>query len=239
MSAKVAGETLGISVPTVVEGLLGTSALATQNARLAGWAQRIVRHAAVRLDIRGKVPSDQAFVVMSNHQSHFDVPLLYAALGSNLRMVAKRELFRIPIFGRALHDAGFVEVDRKNRASAIENLNRARDTLGRGVNIWIAPEGTRSKDGTLGRFKKGGFILAQSAGCPILPVSVSGTRDILPSGSLRTKPGVSVRIVIHDPIDTRPRPGEDETKTRERLVKAVRAVIEEGLRTGIPVEAHP
>jgi 1-acyl-sn-glycerol-3-phosphate acyltransferase len=154
---------------------------------------------------------------MSNHQSHYDIPGLYQALHVPLRMVAKKELFRIPFMAGAMRAAGFVELDRRNRESAIRTLQLAHERLREAMSIWIAPEGTRSKTGTLGSFKKGGFHLALQAGMRILPVAIDGTRHVLPSGGLKVTRGRSVRVAIEPPVDP-------QAYGSERLAEMVGAV---------------
>src|SRR6188508_2579052 len=150
-----------ITAPTVLEALVGAGNREEHDRRLREFARRVVTRARIQLSVEGadKVPLDRALVYMSNHQSHIDIPVLYASVPSpSLRMVAKTELFRIPGFGRAMRNAEFVEVDR---ASAVDSLRRAAATLASGVSVWIAPEGHRSRDGVLGPLKKGGFHLAR------------------------------------------------------------------------------
>ena len=162
---------------------------------------------------------------MSNHQSLYDIPVLYRTLPLRLRMVAKAELFRIPIWAQAMRAAGFIELDRSARERAIESLERAKAAIERGTSIWIAPEGTRSQDGSLGAFKLGGFHLAAGAGARILPVTVSGTRAILPAKGARVTPGAEVRVTVHAPVD----PADYGGEVTDPLVQAVRRAIESAL----------
>jgi 1-acyl-sn-glycerol-3-phosphate acyltransferase len=144
-----------------------------------------------------------------------------------MRMVAKKELFDIPLFGRAMRESGFVEVDRGNHKSAIESLDHAKDALARGVSIWIAPEGTRSQTGAMGPFKKGGFFLAMKTGAPILPVTVRGTHDVLPPHQLKLHREIDVDVIVHDAIETAEL--VDTSRSREELMQRVRAQIEGAL----------
>jgi 1-acyl-sn-glycerol-3-phosphate acyltransferase len=198
--------------------------------RLARWASNIARHLDLKLDVAGRenLRPGETYLVMSNHQSLYDIPVLFVAIGSNIRMIAKKELFQVPIFGKALAEGGFIAIDRQNRAAAFRSLQRASDVLASGTHVWIAPEGTRSKTGRLLPFKKGAFYLALEAGLPILPVTLSGTRDALPSGGYRSVPGALVRVTIHPKIDPRPfiaqgRPG------RDNLMAEVRRTLESAL----------
>ena len=133
----------------------------------------------VHVEGRDHMADGATYLVMSNHQSLYDVPVIFYVIGPNVRMITKVELFSVPIFGPALREAGFIAVDRSNRAKAIASLAIAKETLASGVHVWIAPEGTRSRTGELLPFKKGGFALALETGLPIRPVSVRGTRDAL------------------------------------------------------------
>src|SRR5690348_18096113 len=170
--ANAAYHTLRICIPTVIQGALGTLTTPTCDARLDSWSRALVRYAKIELDVSGleHAPTNEAFVVMSNHRSHYDIPVLFQALRPRrLRMVAKTELFRVPIWAGAMRAAGFVEVNRSNRIAAMRSLERAREAIQSGTSIWIAPEGTRGTGDELGSFKKGGFHLAVGAQARILP----------------------------------------------------------------------
>lgn len=216
-------ETLAICVPTVVDAATGRITKARCDTRLERWSSQIVSGVRMHLTVNGRahMVSGETYVVMSNHQSHYDVPVLFHVLGSNLRMVAKQELFHVPIFGAAMREAGFISVDRKNRQSAIQSLAEAKPMLRAGTHLWIAPEGTRSLDGKVGAFKKGGFVLAQELDLRILPVTLSGTRQALPSQSARTKANQAVTVTFHAPVAS----GGD----REDVMRAVRTAITSAL----------
>jgi 1-acyl-sn-glycerol-3-phosphate acyltransferase len=222
--AQVIAATARIAVTTALDGTLGREHAAERaDKRLAAWSARMLRIADVHLETEGQhnLGQGETFVVMSNHQSHFDVPVIYHSITRRLRMVGKTELFKIPVFGRAMRVAGFIEVDRGNRNQAVRALDGARAALASGTNIWIAPEGTRSETGRLNPFKKGGFHLAVGSAARILPVSIDGTKDVLAAHSRDIRPGQSVRVVIGKPIDTK-------SFGKERmsdLMDAVRAAI--------------
>jgi 1-acyl-sn-glycerol-3-phosphate acyltransferase len=224
--AKAAVETARISVPTLFEAVLGIVSPATCDQRLDSWSRNLLKEAEIDLIVVGTDPPDnEAFVIMSNHQSLYDIPVLFQALRRRIRMVTKTELFRIPIWGRAMHASGFVEVDRSNRERAKESLRLAREAMHKGTDIWIAPEGTRSDTGELGPFKKGGFHLAVDAGARILPVSISGTRDTLPARGRHVTRGARVRVTLHAPID----PATYGPDVSDALIEAVRSTIASGL----------
>jgi 1-acyl-sn-glycerol-3-phosphate acyltransferase len=195
-------ETLAISAPTVLDVVHGRLTKEMCDERLARWSRAVLNNARIHLDVVGRenLKPGETYLVMSNHQSLYDIPVLFQAIGPNIRMVTKRELFRVPIFGRALAAAGFVAIDRGDRHAAIRSLTNARNLLDGGTHVWIAPEGTRSRTGKLLPFKKGGFYLALQAGLPILPVTVRGTRAALPAKGLRSSAGASVHVTLHPPL---------------------------------------
>jgi 1-acyl-sn-glycerol-3-phosphate acyltransferase len=223
-------ETLAISFPTMLEAVAGLVTKEGCDVRLERWSANIVQNAGVRLHVTGKehMLPHETYLVMSNHQSLYDVPVLFQVIGSNLRMITKEELFRVPIFGKALAAGGFISIDRSNRRAAIRSLDRARALLASGTHVWIAPEGTRSKTGKLLPFKKGAFYLALEAGLPILPVTLSGTRNALPAKGLRSAPGADVRVAIHAKIDPRPYAARGKAG-RDALMKDVRRIMESAL----------
>jgi 1-acyl-sn-glycerol-3-phosphate acyltransferase len=226
--ANAAYHTLRICIPTVLDAAFGTLTTPTCDARLDSWSRAIVRYAKIELDVSGleHAPPDEAFVVMSNHRSHYDIPVLFQALSPRrLRMVAKAELFRVPIWAGAMRAAGFVEVNRSNRIAAVRSLERAREAIRAGTSIWIAPEGTRGSGAELGVFKKGGFHLASGAEARILPIAVLGTERILPAGGTRVSDGQRIVVRVQAPIDAREYPGSDF----KGLMAAVRGRIETGL----------
>jgi 1-acyl-sn-glycerol-3-phosphate acyltransferase len=192
------------TVPTFVDAVTGRMERTVVDARLRRFGDRVVEHARMRMTIIGAeaVPLDRSYIYMSNHQSHIDIPVLYHTIPSpTLRMVAKKELFRIPIWGRAIRDAGMICVDRRDRAAAIASLNQAADQIADGVSIWIAPEGTRSRNGQLNPLKKGGFRLAKGTSTAIVPVALSGTFDVLPAMARRMQYDVSVRVTFGKPLE--------------------------------------
>jgi 1-acyl-sn-glycerol-3-phosphate acyltransferase len=216
-------QTLRISVPTIWESMRGTLTPEVCDRRLLQWSGSIVRRASIDLRVTGleRAPTAESFVVMSNHQSLYDVPVVYQALQRRIRMVAKKELFRVPVWGKAMERAGFIALDRAHRERSRQTLLASADVLHTGTSIWIAPEGTRSRTGELGPFRKGGFHLALQSGCRILPLTIIGTRNVLPAKGAHITDGCSVEVVIHEPIDPQPY-GEDR---RDELIASVRAAI--------------
>jgi 1-acyl-sn-glycerol-3-phosphate acyltransferase len=196
-------KTAAITLPTFTDAMLGRLTVERADRRLADWSRGIVRHADVDLTVEGlhHVPRDRACVYMSNHQSNIDIPILYSLFPGTLRMVAKAELFKVPLWGRAMKEAGFVRVTRSgDRAEAMAAMEECGDAIKSGVNVWIAPEGTRSIDGKVAKFKKGGFILARDSGADIVPVAIDGSRDILPKNTRVSQRGARVRVTFGAPV---------------------------------------
>jgi 1-acyl-sn-glycerol-3-phosphate acyltransferase len=132
-------------------------------------------------------------------------------------MVAKTELFKVPIWGRAMRAGGMIEVDRSDRARAIASLRRAGEAIADGVSIGIAPEGSRTRDGKVGPLKKGGFHLALETGAAILPVAINGSYNILPPETIRMRRGVAVSVLIGEPIEVEGRTVPDLVAELERF----------------------
>jgi len=224
-------ETIATSTSTVLDTVRGTITKEACDVRLEQWASRVVANSEMMISVHGRenVDPKTTYLVMSNHQSHYDVAVIYYTLGSRIRMVARQELFSVPLFGSAMRAAGFISVDRGNSASAIARLADARRALHEGTPIWIAPEGTRSPTGELLPFKKGGFVLAVETGTPVLPVSIAGTREVLRAKGMLSRPGVEVFVTIHPPVDPKRWADKDPKAARDALSSEVRASIASGL----------
>lgn len=220
-------QTLRISVPTIWQGVRGSLTADACDRRLAQWSRAIVQRAQIELHVEGAehATPGESFVLISNHQSLYDVPVIYQALDRRIRMVAKKELFRVPVWGRAMERAGFISLDRANRGRSRETLLASAEMLHTGTSIWIAPEGTRSKNGELGPFRKGGFLLALESGCRILPITIIGTRAVLPANGAHITVGRTVTVVLHPAVDPR---GFGEERRKE-LIERVRNVIASAL----------
>jgi 1-acyl-sn-glycerol-3-phosphate acyltransferase len=230
-TARVLGAMMRVTAPTLVEGARGTLARSAIDDRARWFGRRVIELLDIQLVASGaeQVPA-RAVIYMSNHQSHYDIPILYATLPSpTIRMLAKTELFQIPLFGRGLRAAEFIEVDRKNHQRSVRSIEQAARLVRDGVSIYLAPEGTRSFDGRIGTLKKGGFHLALATGAPIVPVAIRGTIDILPRGGRVARSGQQVSVQIGPPISV----GECDiaelmAQVREFLVKNVE--IERGIQ---------
>jgi len=171
--------------------------------RVGMWGCRMaLRLAGIKLEIGGqeKIPTDRAVVFMPNHQSMCDPPAVIASLPP-VRVLLKKSLFRVPVLGAGMKLSGFIPVDRQNREQAMRAVEEAVVALRAGHPFLVYPEGTRSPDGRLLPFKKGGFVMAIKAQVPIVPISVSGASKIMRKGEMVIHPGV-VRLTFHDPIPT-------------------------------------
>ncbi len=169
-------------------------------------------------EVHPSIHPDKTYVYMSNHQSLLDVALIYGTCpATHLRMIGKQESFDHPVWGKSLHTLGMVPVKRGDSKSAIANLKNAERTFAKGVSLWIAPEGTRSRDGALAKLRKGGFHLAKGGGVEIVPVAISGMRRVLPPGSKHVSPGLPVKTVYGKPIPCESRTIEDLVDEVERF----------------------
>jgi 1-acyl-sn-glycerol-3-phosphate acyltransferase len=216
-------ETLAVSAPTVVDAVRGRITVELCDARLQSWAKRLLDLAEVKRTVvhPERAQTKEVFIVMTNHRSLYDIPLIFESFPRTLRMVTKAELFRVPIWGRAMREAGFIELDRFNRTRAKQGIELARARLEQGINVWIAPEGTRTRSGELGPFKGGGFRLALDTGLRILPAGIRGTEKILPADGALVNRGASVELEFGEPVD----PAAFGEKGRTELMNAVRASI--------------
>lgn len=231
--AKVVASTLVVSARIVVHDRLGDLRPDDIDRWLVGWHQGVFRAGDGTITTEGiahvadaaRGPEDvvagkRSYVVMTNHQSLLDVPSVIATFPGRIRMVGKYELGELPIWGQAMKAAGIVFVDRGNRAQSVAALDGAKAQLRAGTSIWIAPEGTRSRDGTLLPLKKGGFHLALQLGVPIVPAWITGTREIIHPSGFGVVTGGHVVVRYGPPISTHTAAGPkdlatlmDETRT--------------------------
>lgn len=225
-------ETVRVCAPTIVEGMLGKVRREDCDRRLEEWAEVACSLARIDLHVHGRanIDREKTYILMSNHQSSYDIFTIMRAFPGTLRMVSKIEMFKIPVIGGAMYNAEFVPLDRSNQGKAREGLEYAKDRLSSGVNVWIAPEGTRSNDGRLLPFKKGGFVIALQTGFPILPVTVWGSRDVLRSKGYRVHQGKRVDVTFHEPIDPVPYGTARRAELIERVRDTVASALPEAMR---------
>ncbi len=189
-------------------------------ARVIGWLTPML----VSVEGAEHIDPRQAYVVVSNHASQYDILLVYGWLDLDLRWVMKQELRKLPGIGAACEKVGHIIVDRSDPEAARQTINDALERIGDGVGILFFPEGTRSLDGRLRPFKKGAFRIAEQQQLPILPLTLLGTRDIMPSRSLFITPG-RAKIVVHPPIDPA---GKDAMTLMRASRDAVASALPEG-----------
>jgi len=192
-------------------------------ARLNGYLTPI----CVKVTGRDHIDPAQSYVIVANHQSQYDIFVLYGWLGIDFKWVMKQELRKVPGIGIGCEKVGHIFIDRSNHEKALASLRAAKEKIVNGTSVIFFPEGTRSRNGSLKTFKKGAFKMAVDLRLPVLPITIIGTRDILPSDSIDLFPG-RVRMIIHSPIDIA---GYTDDNLDE-LVDRARGVIESGLREG-------
>lgn len=194
-----------------------------QLARL--WAWIILKVTGVRVAVRGleKIDRSQAYMIIANHQSYFDGPTLAWGLGGlQFRWIAKQELLKIPLFGHCLNSSRNIFIDRTDRETAIAGIQQGMRGLPPGAGVMCFAEGTRSATGRIGPFKKGGFAAALQHGMPLLPVTINGSRRVLPKGKVCFRKGI-IELVIADPIETAGKSARD----LDALVTETRHIIQE------------
>lgn len=204
--------------------LLGNSAILYRAGHLG--VRMGLRLSGLKCRVFGRehIQRHRAAIYAVNHASNVEPPIVFDALNEvfpRLRVLYKAELRKLPILVRAFDLAGFVPLERANRAQSLPAIERAADAVREGNSFLIFPEGTRSRTGQLLPFKKGGFILAIAAQAPIVPIGVSGARDAMHKGSLVIRP-VAVSVRIGEPVETTGMTFED----RDRLIQVVRERIE-------------
>ena len=225
-----------ISVYTVVLGAASIASsvfdrrgfFAHRMARL--WSHLILKTTGVSVTVEGieRLTPGRTYVFVSNHQSIYDIPVLFDSLPYQLRIIAKASLARFPVLGWHLKRGGHLFVDRSH-PDRPGILKRWRSLVADGLSLIIFAEGTRSPDGHVARFKAGSFLLALEAQLPLVPLSVIGTRQVMPKGRLRTEPA-RVSLVVHDPIepDRAAAPTANDAKAlADRVHAIVAAVVEE------------
>ncbi len=195
-------------------------------ARINSWFTPML----VRVEGRHNIDPAQSYVIVCNHQSQYDIFVLYGWLDIDFKWVMKQELRNIPVIGIACDKLGHIYVDRSNREAALKSIEAAKSRVIGGTSVLFFPEGTRSRDGRLMAFKKGAFHFARDLQLPILPITINGTRAILPSDTLDLFPGRAT-MTIHAPINI-----EGYTRRNiDELADRVRQSIASGLNPSTPV----
>jgi 1-acyl-sn-glycerol-3-phosphate acyltransferase len=230
-----------IAVYSIVLGTVSLcSSLVDRSGRFAHacarwWSRLILVTTGVRVVVSGleQLTPGTTYVFVANHQSIYDIPVVFWALPFQLRIIAKQSLGAVPFLGWHLRRTGHLLVDRQHPDTAAI-LERWKQLLSAGLSLIIFPEGTRSTDGSIGRFKAGSFLLAMQAELPIVPISISGTRLVMRKGELTTRPG-HVRVTVHAPITTSGGAERSDTASALKLGERVRSVVEGGVQKGLGV----
>jgi 1-acyl-sn-glycerol-3-phosphate acyltransferase len=222
----IALHTVFWSVPVLL--LAPLDVYAQRSARcIRFWAKGNLFACGVKVDVRGREQLDprQAYVFMANHQSMFDIVALMVSLEAfQLRWVAKHELRKVPLFGLCMARTHQILVDRQSRTQAVATIRKVKALLQAGISVLFFPEGTRSQDGRLLPFKPGGFAVAVETGSPVVPVTINGGRDILPSGSWKIRSG-RMNVVFGQPIARNPSVAK-KTARQDLLVQVEKAIAQ-------------
>jgi 1-acyl-sn-glycerol-3-phosphate acyltransferase len=222
-----------ISVYTIVFGTLsiGSSLLFDRRGYVGHWCARtwsrlILITTGVRVNVVGldRLDPGRTYVFVANHQSIYDIPILFWSLPYQLRIIAKESLGRFPILGWHLRRTGHMLVDRR-RPNRTKIFGWASRLMADGLSLVLFPEGTRSRDGRVGRFKGGTFYVALEAGLPVVPLSVVGSRHVMLKGRLATYPG-HVQLVVHEPIETTTLSGTDPREFADRVRQIITPAAE-------------
>ncbi|HKY21761.1 MAG TPA: lysophospholipid acyltransferase family protein [Vicinamibacterales bacterium] len=228
-----------IGVYTIVLGTLSIlSTFVDRQGHYAHWCARawawlILATTGVDVSVSGleRVLPDETYVFVSNHQSIYDIPVIFATLPFQLRIIAKESLGRFPFLGWHLQRAGHLLVDRRNPdRSGI--LSRWRRLVADRISLIIFPEGTRSADGRVGRFKAGSFLLALEAGLTIVPLSVSGSIHVMKKGRLMTCPG-HVTLQVHAPV-VAPKIENPSPENARELAARIESIVRSGVEGPVP-----
>ncbi len=221
----IAVHTIIVGTCVIVSALFGAGPGFVHLNLAVPWARVILKVCGVKASADGleNIPKGRPLIFMVNHVSYFDIFALLALLPVDFRFIVKQELMRVPILGYAMKNAGYIGIERKDPRKALKSMHEAAERIRQGASVLIFPEGTRSPDGTLQSFKPGGFHLTLRSGCDIIPVTIIGSRDIVPKGSWRINKG-SIRLIVGQPI---PVQGYTKRKMGE-LMGRVRSAMTQG-----------
>jgi 1-acyl-sn-glycerol-3-phosphate acyltransferase len=194
--------TLILFIPLTAVALLSkTGNLAFSMSKIWAYTMLIITNVHPMIIGKEKIKKGRSYIIISNHQSEFDILALVTTLGIQFRWIIKKELKKAPLFGYALYASRNIFIDRSNTKDAIKSIHEGMSRLPDGASVMFFAEGTRSSDGSIQEFKKGGFMMAVEKGLPILPVTVNGSRKVLPKKSLVWNSG-PIEVVVGDPIES-------------------------------------
>lgn len=203
------------------------------------WAMRVSRRIlAIKVEVAGleRIGRGTAYVFMPNHLSLLDGPLLMMLIPGAARVILKKTILRLPVVGLGMRHVGFVPVDRKGAEGGKKSIAlAARMVKDKGYSFLVFPEGTRSRDGRLQRFRQGGFFLALETGSPVVPVTIGGTFELMPKGQKHVRKG-SVRVTFHEPVPVTGYTLETKAELMDRVRKAILST--EGPAAGVAGPAN-
>lgn len=228
-----------IAVYTIVLGVASiTSSFFDRNGHFAHgcarwWSRLILATTGVKVTVEGleRVVPGKTYVFVANHQSIYDIPVLFWSMPFQLRIIAKESLGNFPMLGPHLKRTGHMLVDR-SRPDKAGILSWASRLTSNGLSLVVFPEGTRSRTGMMGKFKGGSILLAMQAGLPLVPISVIGSRHVMKKGELTTRPG-QVTLVVHDPIET-----AANAEPTPAQIRALAEQVREVIRPAVEAEAN-
>lgn len=196
---------------------------------LRRWSWALLRPTGMAVNVHNphevELSDGRRYMLMCNHSSLYDIPLSFVALPGSIRMLTKKELFRIPLFGTGMRASEFVSIDRTNPTTAMADLENARKKMESGIALWVAPEGTRSKDGRLQPFKKGAIRLAIDMAATIVPLGIDGINDVLPANTTNLYINGTVDVRVGEPIDAGRYDRSDYKKLMADLENSLRSLI--------------
>jgi len=217
-----------VGVNTLFFGILAVLVSALINQRIGSyfggviWSRINAIFTPMLVKVTGykHIDKERSYVIISNHQSLYDIFVIYGWLGIDIKWIMKKELAKIPGIGFGSKKVGHIFLDRSNSRVALESLNEAKRKLVNGTSVVIFPEGTRSINGQIGVFKKGAFKLALDLNLPILPITIKGSMNVLPTGTIDVRPG-KISMIIHEPIEIH----DYNEKSLKDLMTRARSII--------------
>ena len=219
--------TLFITIQVLWQQLTHTYDRKFGDGMLKWWSSRLLGAVEAKYSVNDpynvKIEPGKRYIIMSNHSSHYDIPLMIMTMPGSIRMLTKKELFNVPLWGKGMKAGEFIAIDRRDFEQAKKDLKAAREKMESGIVLWIAPEGTRSRTGQLGEFKKGGMIMAIESGATIIPAGIIGSGAILPPKTWDFNLGIKIKVNIGQPIDA----SKYTLENKDELIKEVRASIVE------------
>ncbi len=192
------------------------------------WARILTTFSLVRVKVHGaqNIGPNSSYIFVANHQSIYDIPLVYGWLDNNFKWIMKKELRRLPFIGKTCALMGHIFIDRSNPMRAKQSLEKAKQNLQQGnSSIFLFPEGTRTRNGQLLRFKRGAFTIARDLHLPVVPITINGAFNALPKGLNYITPG-TIEMIIHSPIDTTNLNDENLNE----LINQVKTIIQTDLK---------